>query len=496
MSVENPADITARWAPRTGQQRGSAWLLPAARSRRAEWEARYIHRLLVIDLLVGLLATVVAFYGRFGGDVTGYNRNYLLVSVLLPVAWVATLAFYRAYEDRYLFVGVDEYQRVIRAGVTLTAAIAVVSYGFKLQVARGYVVIALPLATVACVAARFAARKLLHRSRISGACMRRVLVVGHERAASALTRQLRRERYHGLEVVGFCLPDGASKHTAAPVYGTFADVGEAVGRVAADTVVVLSCPEFDGQALRRLAWHLERDDVDLIVASALIDVAGYRTTLRPVDGLPLLHVEHPRLTGARRAVKEVADLAGAALALVLFAPLMLGIAVAVRLTSPGPALFRQERVGRGGSTFVIYKFRTMYLGAEACLLDLRASNEYDGLLFKIRDDPRVTPLGRWLRRWSLDELPQLFNVMRRQMSLVGPRPPLPSEVAQYPDDMRRRFVVKPGITGLWQVSGRADLSWEETIRLDLRYVEHWSLSLDLVIMLRTLTAVIRSSGAY
>jgi exopolysaccharide biosynthesis polyprenyl glycosylphosphotransferase len=261
-------------------------------------------------------------------------------------------------------------------------------------------------------------------------------------------------------------------------------------------VIVLSCPELDGHALRRLAWRLERDEVDLIVASALVDVAGDRTTIRPVDGLPMLHVEHPRLGGAARVVKEIVDRVGAASLIVLMSPLLLTLAVCIRRESPGPVLFRQVRVGRDGQQFLMYKFRSMRLDAEARLAEIQHLNEYDGVLFKVRNDPRVTPVGRWLRRLSLDELPQLFNVLRGHMSLVGPRPPLPEEVAAYPDDVRRRLAVKPGMTGLWQVSGRSDLPWEEAVRLDLRYVENWSLSLDLVIMMRTVSAVTRSSGAY
>jgi exopolysaccharide biosynthesis polyprenyl glycosylphosphotransferase len=225
-------------------------------------------------------------------------------------------------------------------------------------------------------------------------------------------------------------------------------------------------------------------------------VAGDRTTLRPVDGLPMLHVEHPRLTGAARVAKEVFDRVGAALLLAVLAPLLALIAVLIRRGSAGPVLFRQVRVGRDGREFTMFKFRTMHIDAEQRLQDLVHRNQLDGVLFKMRDDPRVTRTGRWLRRYSLDELPQLFNVLRGDMSLVGPRPSLPREVAVYPDDMRRRFIVKPGLTGLWQVSGRSDLSWEDSVRLDLRYVENWSLSADLVILLRTLTAVWRASGAY
>jgi len=264
-------------------------------------------------------------------------------------------------------------------------------------------------------------------------------------------------------------------------------------------VVVLSCPEIDGSALRQLAWQLERDDIDLIVASTLVDVAGDRTTIRPVDGLPMLHVEHPRLKGSARVVKEVFDRVGALLLLIMAAPLMAAIAALIVLApgARGPAIFRQERVGKNGRTFALYKFRTMHVDAEARLAELLELNESEGGgLFKMRRDPRVTPIGRFLRRFSLDEFPQLVNVIKGDMSLVGPRPPLAREVAGYPADMRRRLVVKPGLTGLWQVSGRSDLSWSESIRLDLTYVENWSLAMDLAILARTVRAVIRSSGAY
>jgi exopolysaccharide biosynthesis polyprenyl glycosylphosphotransferase len=483
----------------------------AAMSRRQRWERRYVRALVLCDLVAGVAAGAVTFGLRFG-DVTSYNRAYLGLSALLPVVLLLVLAVSRAYERRYLFVGTDEYQRVFRGGVGLIAGAAVVSYALDLDLARSYVLAALPTAIVSVVVLRFALRKRLHMSRARGASLRRVIVVGHELSVIGITRQLRRERYHGLEVVGACLPPGhdgigvrdcgehrgglESSSIDLPVYGTFDDVTGAVDLAGADTVVVLSCPELDGMVLRRLAWRLEREDVDLVVASALMDVAGARTTIRPFDGLPMLHVEHPRLHGGIRIVKEMVDRLGSLLLLGLFGPVLLSVALLVRVTSRGPVLFRQVRVGRDGREFRIFKFRSMYVDAEARLAELRHLNEHDGVLFKIRDDPRVTPVGRWLRRFSLDELPQLLNVLAGRMSLVGPRPPLPEEVAAYAADVRRRLAVKPGMTGLWQVSGRSDLSWEEAVRLDLRYVENWSLSLDLVILLRTMTAVVRSSGAY
>ena len=440
---------------------------------------------------------------RFGPQTAApYNRVHLWLTVALPFAWMVALTLNRAYERRYLFIGNDEYARVFRSGLALTATLAAVSYAFDFRLARGYVIIAMPLVVVAGVGMRYLVRQHLHRSWARGERLHRVVLVGHEAAVAEMARRLRRERFHGLGVVGACLPHGPHEYPEAgslpPILGTLEDVATAVSRAGADTVVALSCPEIAGAALRRLAWQLERDDVDLIVASSLVDVAGDRTTVRPVDGLPMLHVEHPRLKGCRRLVKTVFDRVSALVLLILTAPLLLAIALLIRISpgAGGAVIFRQERVGKDGRPFVIYKFRTMYVDAEARLAELLDRNETDGELFKMRADPRVTRVGRWLRRLSLDELPQLVNVLKGDMSLVGPRPPLAREVANYPSDMCRRLVVKPGLTGLWQVSGRSDLSWEESIRLDLSYVENWSLTMDVAILFRTLSAVIRSAGAY
>ncbi|MEV8509142.1 sugar transferase [Actinoplanes sp. NPDC051475] len=469
---------------------------------RAGWQGRYALTLYLIDFLVGLCASCLALVLRFGP--TGrepYMRGYLMLTLLVPVAWIACLAVSRANEPRHLFVGTDEYARVFRSGLALTAGLAIISFSFDLRLARGYVIIAMPLAVVVDLGARYVFRQNLHRSWARGERLHRVILVGHERAVADMARRLRRERHHGLGVIGACLPSGRPTEGFSPglppLYGTFDGVASAVNRSGADTVVVLSCPEIDGTALRQLAWRLERDEIDLIVASTLVDVAGDRTTIRPVDGLPMLHVEHPRLKGSARLVKATFDRVGALALLVLAAPLLALIAVLIRVGGGrGPAIFRQERVGRHGRPFTLYKFRTMHADAETRLIELRNLNDTDGALFKMRRDPRVTPVGRWLRRFSLDELPQLVNVVKGDMSLVGPRPPLAREVAGYPADMRRRLVVKPGLTGLWQVSGRSDLSWEESIRLDLTYVENWSLTMDLAILARTVTAVLRSSGAY
>jgi exopolysaccharide biosynthesis polyprenyl glycosylphosphotransferase len=376
--------------------------------------------------------------------------------------------------------------------------IAIVSYAVKFDTARGYVVVALPSMTVLDLVVRHRLRRRLHRLRSRGACMRRVVAVGHAPAVADLVAELRRGTYHGLSVVGACLAGGTmlGEIAGVPVYGGLTNVTSAVGHLGADTVAVLACPEMNGIRLRELAWDLEKTGTDMCVAPALLDVAGPRTTIRPVAGLTLLHVDHPELAGGKQVLKAVFDKMVALTAVILLAPLFAVIMLAIRLGDHGPVFFRQTRVGKDGHTFAVWKFRTMVVDAEARKAELTAQNEADGALFKMRQDPRVTKAGSRLRRSSLDELPQLFNVLVGDMSLVGPRPPLPAEAAKYGDHMRRRLVVKPGITGLWQVNGRSDLTWDEAVRLDLRYVENWSLALDLQILWKTWSAVIRGHGAY
>lgn len=462
------------------------------------WEARYVKWLFMVDFAATLVATLVAYVLRFQG--AAYATWYLVFSALLPPVWLGLLALTHAYERRLLFVGTDEYQRVLRAGARLTIGLALSSYVLRAELARGYVLMVLVLTTSLSLLGRWLLRQRLHGARAKGRAMHRVLVLGHATAVAEMTRQLHRRYHHGFQVIGACLPanqlDGAASVVDVPVFGALAAAANSAAAAGADTVMVLSCPELDGPMLRRLAWELERDDIDLIVASSLVDTAGDRITVRPVDGLPMMHVEHPRLIGGRRLIKGVFDVTGAAFLLLLFAPVFLGIAIWIKLDTGGPVFFRQTRVGRDGESFRMFKFRTMHVDAEQRRETMDQSNDFAGVLFKMRHDPRVTRAGRVLRRHSLDELPQLINVLRGEMSLVGPRPPLHAEVEQYPEDMRRRLVVKPGMTGLWQVSGRSDLSWEDSIRLDLRYVENWSLTVDLVILMRTAMVVMRGQGAY
>ncbi|MEH1167537.1 sugar transferase [Micromonospora sp. CPCC 205539] len=466
-------------------------------------ERSYVRVLVVLDTTVLILALLVGYVARFGDDEpTGSEIPYVLVAPGLVLAWLISLKALGCYDDRVVGYGADEYRRVTTASLRLAGAIAIAGYIADVGVSRGFLGITFGVGTIGLVVARFAARKRLHRARSRGAgWSRKVLVVGDTAHVLELVHTLRREPYAGYQVVGACIPDAllapvAQRLGDVPVVGSFRGIPDAATAIGADTVAVTASGELTAARLRRLGWQLEGTGVDLVVAPALTDVAGPRIHTRPVAGLPLIHVEAPEFRGARKLVKGFVDRSASSLALALLFPLIVFISLAIKLDSRGPVLFRQVRVGRGGQEFGVFKFRTMVVNADALLAELAARNETDGLMFKMRDDPRVTRVGRLLRKWSLDELPQLVNVLLGQMSMVGPRPPLPSEVARYDGDVARRLLVKPGMTGLWQVSGRSDLSWEDGIRLDLYYVENWSLAADLTILWKTFGAVLNSRGAY
>ncbi len=466
----------------------------------AAWTSAYLRKAAVADVACALVAGVLALaaYDVHYHSWTHQAAAYLAFTAVLPILWWASVAVAGGYDSRFIGVGSDEFRRVLNAAVSLTAGVAIISYALKLEFARGYVVVALPSATVFDLVVRHRLRRRLHRLRSRGACMRRVVAIGHAPAVADLVAELGRGTYHGLSVVGACLAGGTMLNEIAgvPVFGGLGSVTAAVGQFRADTVAVLACPEMNGIRLRELAWDLEKTGTDVCVAPALLDVAGPRTTIRPVAGLPLLHVDHPELDGGKKVIKEAFDKALALTGVILLAPVFAAIALAIKFTDRGPVFFRQTRVGKDGHTFTVWKFRTMVVDAEQRKAELTAHNEAAGALFKMRRDPRVTRPGAWLRRYSMDELPQLFNVLFGDMSLVGPRPALPVEAAKYGDHMRRRLVVKPGMTGLWQINGRSDLAWDEAVRLDLRYVENWSFILDLQILWKTLSAVLGGYGAY
>jgi len=467
----------------------------------------FLRRVGMTDFLVIIWAVLGAHLIRFGMDAVqvaepGRTRfsvdlRYSVFSAVLIVAWVFMLRLHGAYDRRLLGHGPEEYKLLGTASFRLFAVLTMISYVLRLEVARGYVAIAMPAGMIGLLVSRWLWRKWLTLHRALGLMSGSVLVVGELERLEHLIRALDSVPAAGYRVVAACCSDADQNHIGrVPIVGDEAEAADVALRLGVNTVACTSSGNLGPGGLRRLGWALEGQDVDLVVAPGLTDVAGPRVLTRPVAGLSLLHVEAPVFTGPQLAVKTAIDRVGAAALLLLLSPLFAVVALLVWRNDRGPVLFQQERIGKDGASFPMLKFRTMVVGAEAMLASLRDRSEGQGPLFKMADDPRITRIGATLRRYSLDELPQLVNVLRGQMSLVGPRPPLPTEVEGYEHDVRRRLLVKPGMTGLWQINGRSDLSWDESVRFDLYYVENWSIMSDLMILWRTGRAVMHSSGAY
>jgi exopolysaccharide biosynthesis polyprenyl glycosylphosphotransferase len=474
--------------------------LPAERSAVSRWERRYLGALAALDAVLILVAVLVSSQLRFSGaPLQGVN---LAAALAIPLLWLGALAVQGVYEPRRLGA-THEFRQVFDACLRVGAATATVAFLVHAPVSRSFLLGVLVIATLLLLAGRAGARAALHRMRRNGRCLHHVVAVGRPEDIHHLAEQARRAGNAGFAITAACT-DGAPRGTVLvgddadiPVQGTVADAVAVAVATKADTIAVVSTGGgCDRETLRQIAWEIEGTELRLLIAPAFTDVAGPRITVKPLAGLPLLHLEQPSLRGIRAFGKSVFERGVAAVALLLLSPLFLVVALAVRIDSRGPALYGQTRIGKGGAPFTCWKFRSMRAGADAELAALLAFSQGNGLLFKMREDPRVTRVGRLLRRFSIDELPQLFNVLLGSMSLVGPRPPLPTEVDRYETDVRRRLLVKPGMTGLWQVSGRSDLSWEESVRLDLYYVENWSPQLDMAIIARTIGAVVRSCGAY
>ena len=462
------------------------------------WSRRYSARLMVLDGIMGMLAVIST--AAFFPHIISFSTPKLAVLILgAGLAWPIAVAISRGYERSKIGVGGDEMRAVFRAVVLAIAAGAVPSAVTERPGVVALCVIGSPIAGAVSLAVRFVARRHLHHRQRNGRDVRKVILVGSAYAVADLHSVLHRESHSGMQVVGVCVSqaDVSRAHDAGlAVLGDLDEVPDLIKLYRADAVAVTGGDATRHSYLRELGWALEGAGVELLVHPGLIEVAGPRMHIRPYVGLPLLHVEQPHFTGWRRFIKRATDIILGGLGVVIISPVLAAIALAIKLGDGGPVIFRQTRVGLDGSTFTMYKFRSMHRDAEAKLAELRARNPNVGILFKLERDPRITRVGKFLRRYSLDELPQLFNVLSGHMSLVGPRPPLQSEVAVYEDHARRRLLVTPGLTGLWQVSGRSLLSWEETVRLDLRYVENWTLTLDLLIIWKTFFAVVAKRGAF
>ena len=507
------------WTPSISSSRGAPQLASplagvlrdgqgpvAGESSGHAWIRFYRRGLRLTDFLVVLLTIAATYWidvasaSLSGGPASA--EEYIQTASAVALLWSGSLAAYRTRESTILGVGMEEYKRVVTATLNVFGVAGIASVVAQSGEIVALFVVALPLGTLALTGSRWAWRQWINRQRVNGRYLSRVVVTGDIEDVTYVIRQLARNSGAVFDILGVLVTGGrpgmALKVDGSdiPVLGGLGDIVPAVQGARATAVLVAGPLPGGNNALRELGWMLEEHEAELVLASSLTNVAGPRMHLRPVEGLPLMHVDLPRYKGPKHRVKRAMDVLLAGCALLVLAPLFLVLALVVSSDSPGPVFFRQERVGKDGRRFNMIKFRSMVATAEDDLLALMAQNEGAGLLFKIQHDPRVTRCGRWLRKYSLDELPQFWNVLKGDMSLVGPRPPLPREVELYERNISRRLLTKPGITGLWQISGRSDLAWEDAVRLDLYYVENWSMWGDLVILWRTFKVVVRPNGAY
>ncbi|MDR6987275.1 exopolysaccharide biosynthesis polyprenyl glycosylphosphotransferase [Paenarthrobacter nitroguajacolicus] len=430
------------------------------------------------------------------------QARHLLLGVILGVVWLAALEVYRTRDPKVLGVGPEEYKRVLSASFRVFGFLGIVAVVFRLEAVSSFVLVSLPVGLVALTGSRWGFRRWLSHEKARGRCLSRAIVVGEPQDVRYVIKQINRKSGAAYDILGACLPGArrgtvlAVDHLRVPVLSSIYGVAHTVRTTGANAVIVAGPVPGGNQFIQELGWQLEENAAELVLAATLTNVAGPRIHWRPVEGLPLMHVDIPHYSGGKHTLKRLMDIVVSAVALLVLAPVLLILAAIVRADSPGPVLFKQERIGKQGSTFQMLKFRSMVVDAEANLEALSSQDEGAGVLFKIRGDPRVTRCGRWMRKYSLDELPQFWNVLTGTMSLVGPRPPLSREVSGYERHTHRRLLIKPGITGLWQINGRSDLPWDEAVRLDLYYVENWSIAGDLMIMWRTFRAMTRPSGAY
>ncbi|MFJ8111971.1 sugar transferase [Streptomyces sp. NPDC096132] len=491
------------------QQGGFVDPYPSARGHLAngaisrpatDWEQRYRRTVIISD--TAATAFVVMGIGNFFGarDAANWHEKWIILAFGTQLLVLGTLAVSRSWAPAVLGQGAEEFRRLGRSLFMATVVLALGGIALTSRNIKLWIFVAIPTMAIVTMIERYLLRLSLHKQRKEGRCLRPVLAAGSPATVHDLITRTRKFPHLGWRVDAVCTTDGPGLDgdllDGVPIVGRLSDVAKHVHGDGYRVVAVTPDPHWSPHRLQRLAWNLEGTEAEMVVAPVLMEVAGPRLHVDAVLGIPLLRVSMPTFSGGRRAVKGVVDRVGATFLLVLFAPLMVCVGLLVLADSRGGAFYRQRRVGKDGREFTILKFRTMVAGADGARAELADRNEGAGPLFKLRRDPRVTRVGAVLRRYSIDELPQLFNVLTGSMSLVGPRPPLPEESAAYGPDIRRRLLVKPGLTGLWQISGRSDLSWEEAVRLDLRYVEDWSLALDTVILWKTLRAVLYGQGAY
>ncbi|MCJ8505903.1 sugar transferase [Kocuria flava] len=489
-------------------------LLASRATRSTAWREAYLNSLRLVDAVMIAVTVIVAQLLRFGFDAKempfdGFGLPYWIIGVVLGLVWWTWLEMRGVRDVRLVGQGIEESKELVQATLVLFGAIAIVSYAFDLQTARGYVVIALPVGIGLLLLGRGYLRRRLSQQRHTGLAMARTLVVGGRAAVHDTVRSLRTHPESGFAPVAVymqALPRTNVKYSAADLdlpnllsagrHPEVDDILTACRDRRIEVLVLCASAPLSPEEIRHLSWGLADEHIRLVLDPGLTDIAGPRIHTQHMARLPLIHVSTPRMSWSRRLCKRSMDILGSLAALVLLAPLMAVLALVVKLHDGGPVLFAHERIGLDGKRFKVLKYRTMRTDAQTLHQQLVAESGGSAVFFKLKDDPRVTRPGRWMRKYSLDELPQFVNVLCGSMSLVGPRPQVQAEVDEYERHMHRRLRVKPGITGLWQVSGRSTVQGEEATRLDLYYVENWSPVQDLVILVRTVKAVVAPEGAY
>jgi exopolysaccharide biosynthesis polyprenyl glycosylphosphotransferase len=455
-----------------------------------------------LDLLVIIGVGTLAALGRSWlglGDAAGLVDDVGVAAPLLLVSWVFAIFVAGGYRRNVFGAGTEELKRVVNASLATGGVVGVGCYVTQLPLDRGFFLLSFGIGIPALTLGRVVLRRALHSARRRGSLLQRVVIAGSRAHVDEIASVLSRERRLGYTVVGALTPAydlSGETESGIPVLGDAGDATAVVQATGVDVILFAGGAFGSAAQMRKVVWELENQDVQLVVAPGVTDVSRDRIRVRPIGGLPLMHLEGPRALHASRWGKRIFDVIGSGLLILAFGPVLLAVAAVIKLHDGGPVLFRQTRVGRDAVEFGCFKFRTMVADAESLIAELQRQQGATALLFKMKDDPRITRPGKLLRRLSLDELPQLFNVFLGHMSLVGPRPQVPQEVALYDQDMSRRLRVRPGMTGLWQVSGRNNLSLADAIRLDLYYVDNWSMVQDLSILARTARAVLGSDGAY
>ena len=459
---------------------------------------------LALDAALVTVSVIIAAMGReqlrmFGRSITEVSSTLGVVGPLIILGWIVAIGLGGGYSNSALGAGTDEYKRVLNSSLIAAGAVGVGCYLAKFQLSRGFFVLAFVVGIPALLLGRVLLRWAIHEARRRGTLLHRVVIAGSPGHVDEIASVLRRESWLGYDVIGALTPAhyvDEVTHSGIPVLGNSDDATAVVLESGADVIFFAGGALGSATQMQRIVWDLEHEPVQVVVAPSVTDISGERVRVRPVGGLPLMHIDPPSSTDASRWAKRLFDLCGSLSVLVIFSPLLLLAALQIKRFDGGPILFRQTRIGRNGEEFGCFKFRTMVANAEDLVVEMQEQLGHSALLFKVKDDPRITKPGKWLRRYSVDELPQLLNVVLGDMSLIGPRPQVAREVALYQGGMSRRLRVRPGMTGLWQVSGRNDLSAEEAIRLDLYYVDNWSMMQDLSILGKTVGAVFSSRGAY